>query len=142
MAADLPEQDSEFSSPVSAINVTPFVDVTLVLLVIFLVTAPMMMKETMNIRLPKTATSDGKKVSTLSVVVTRGGNILLNGVMAGETEVKMAVVDALKDNPETQAVISADQEALHKDLVKALDWIKAAGLNKFAIQVEREEGNE
>jgi biopolymer transport protein ExbD len=59
--------------------VTPFVDVVLVLLVIFMVTAPMLMKDVIGIHLPKSTSSDQKALQSLGVAVTKQGQILLNG---------------------------------------------------------------
>ena len=83
MASDLFSSGTEEDDrPISAINVTPFVDVVLVLLVIFMVTAPLLMQESIGIHLPKAASSDRKLTSKMGVAVTRQGQILLNGVLA------------------------------------------------------------
>lgn len=137
MAGEIQSGEDEVSGPISSINVTPFVDVVLVLLVIFMVAAPMMMKDVLNIRLPKSSSGDGRKTTTLAVAITKNGNILLNGVLAGEKEVRTAVKAAVASDPQVQAVISADRETLHGDVVKAIDWIKSSGLSRFAVQIER-----
>ena len=81
MASDLYSSGSEDDSgPISSINVTPFVDVVLVLLVIFMVTAPLLMQDSIGIHLPKASSSDKKLTSKMGVAVTRQGQILLNGV--------------------------------------------------------------
>lgn len=131
-------EDEGSAAPISAINVTPFVDVVLVLLVIFMVMAPTMLKESLTIRLPKTATTDGSKHAPFALVVTQGGSVLLNGVLSGEMDVREKVKAALQQNPETQAVISADAAALHGDVVKVIDWLKSSGLNRFAVQIEKQ----
>lgn len=130
-------QDS--TEPIAGINITPFVDVVLVLLVIFMVTAPMILKDVIAVRLPKAASGDGSSASTLSIVVMKNGNVLLNGALASEDDIRRAVVEAMKRNPDTQAIISADEEALHKYVVSAIDWIKTAGLSKFALQIQKKE---
>lgn len=75
MAARLSSDESDEFSTISEINVTPFVDVVLVLLVIFMVTAPMLVKEIMEIRLPRTDTGDGQVVQTLGIAINREGKI-------------------------------------------------------------------
>lgn len=137
MAADL--STSEDGGPISAINVTPFVDVVLVLLVIFMVTAPVLMKDVLEVNLPKAASSDQKAVQSLGVVVTRQGQLLVNGQLADASALTAEVKRALGENAETQAIISADGEAKHSDVVRAIDIIKSAGLDKFALQIERME---
>ena len=130
--------DDDNGGPISSINVTPFVDISLVLLIIFMVTAPMIMKDVIGIRLPRAASGDGRKVTTLSVAITRNGNVLLNGKPAAQAEISVEVRRALSQNPDTQAVISADRDARHGDVIRVIDWIKTAGLSRFAIQIERE----
>ena len=139
MASDpLSSNSDDDSSPISAINVTPFVDVVLVLLVIFMVTAPLLMQDSLGIHLPKASSSDKKLSSKLGVAVTRQGQILLNGQLATPETVITLVRQALASDPETQALISADADARHGDVVRAIDLIKSAGMNRFAIQIEKQ----
>ena len=79
MAAEIPSASSDEMGPISAINVTPFVDVVLVLLVIFMVTAPALMKDAIGLHLPKAATADAKSINPLGIAVTKQGQILING---------------------------------------------------------------
>ena len=122
---------------ITEINITPFVDVVLVLLVIFMVTAPLIMKDVLSIKLPKTTQADAQSLSTISVVVTKAGQLLVNGQLQSSESLKQMCVEALTKNPEVQAVISADVEALHGDVIKAIDLVKSSGINQFAIQVEK-----
>ncbi len=140
MAVNLPSAQEE-EGLISEINVTPFVDVVLVLLVIFIVTAPAMVKETLGIKLPKAASADGSALETLGVAVTRQGQILLNGTIATEAALTEAVRAAVAKNPESQAIIAADAEARHADVVRAIDLVKRAGLNRFALQIESSSEN-
>jgi len=135
MTADSPGQDD--LSPIAAINVTPFVDVVLVLLVIFVATAPILLKETFSLQLPKAASKGETSSPALSVVINRSGQILINGALATQASIEQAARDALGRNPQAQAVLSADKEAKHGDVVRAMDWIQASGLTNFAIQFER-----
>ena len=127
-------EDSTFAS----INVTPFVDVVLVLLVIFMITAPALVKDILEIKLPKTNSGDGKIMQTLGVAVNRDGNILLNGILTDEEGLKAAAVEALKQNADAQAIISADVDVAYGRVVKVIDTLKSNGLEKFAVQIEKE----
>lgn len=124
-------------SDINEINITPFVDVVLVLLVIFMVTAPMLMKDLINIKLPQTATADAQSMASLAVAVTEGGQILLNGELITKEILSERANAAAAKDPETQVIISADLNAKHGDVVTVIDSVKAAGLANFAIQVER-----
>jgi biopolymer transport protein ExbD len=121
----------------SSINVTPFVDVVLVLLVIFMVTAPIIAKDLMNVKLPKTESGDGKGMSPLGVSVNRQGQILVNGLPVTEDALREEVKKALSADKDAQAIIAGDVETQYGNVVKVIDIIKSAGLSRFAIQVER-----
>ncbi len=122
----------------ASINVTPFVDVVLVLLVIFMITAPALVKDIIDIKLPKTNSGDGKIMQTLGVAVNRDGNILLNGVLTDDEGLKTAAVEAVKQNSDSQAIISADVDVPYGRVVKVIDLLKTSGLEKFAVQIEQE----
>ncbi len=130
-------QDSGDEPLISSINVTPFVDVVLVLLVIFMVTAPIIAKDILNLNLPKTSSVDSKAMSSIAVAVNKQGQIILNGMVTTEDGLRQQVLANLKAQPETQAIISADQGTEYGNVVRVIDIIKTAGLNKFAIQVEK-----
>ena len=129
---------SDDTGPISAINVTPFVDVVLVLLVIFMVTAPVLMKDAIGIHLPKATSVDQKTAATLGVAVTSQGQILINGQMANPETVALMVKQAIQNDPEAHALISADGDARHADVVKAIDLVRSAGMEHFAIQIEKQ----
>ena len=137
MAADLSSSTADDMGPISSINVTPFVDVVLVLLVIFMVTAPVLLKDAIGIHLPKATSTDQKSHASLGIAVTKQGQILLNGEFATPENVTDQVKQALAANPDTQALISADGDARHADVVKAIDLVRTAGLTRFAIQIEK-----
>ena len=130
-------QDSENDQLITGINITPFVDVVLVLLVIFMVTAPIIAKDILNLHLPKTATTDSKSMSNIAVAVNKQGQLLLNGMLTTEENLRAQVIETIKTRPDTQAIISADTGTEYGNVVRAIDIIKTAGLSKFAIQVEK-----
>lgn len=127
------------ASAISEINVTPFVDVVLVLLVIFVVTTPMLARNTLNVQLPKARTSDAPAARTLGVAVNRQGQILLDGGVVSLDELRRAAAEAVAAAPDTQAILSADADSRHGDLVTVMDALKGAGLSRFAVQVEKPE---
>ncbi|MBI1859861.1 MAG: biopolymer transporter ExbD [Deltaproteobacteria bacterium] len=137
MATEFPNPSDEITS-IGSINITPFVDVVLVLLVIFMVTAPMILKDTLSVKLPKSASIDGKSAQSIGITVTKDGQILLSGKPVLKEGLTVAVEEARAKNPEASAIIAADTEAKHGDVVRAIDWLKSAGVENFALQIERE----
>jgi biopolymer transport protein ExbD len=129
---------TEESDGINEINITPFVDVVLVLLVIFMVTAPVMLKESLKVKLPKTLTSDlAKKNASVGIAVTKEGQTLINGELVEAEGFDNRLKDYAKSDPSTQFLISADADSRHGDVVKVIDRLKANGLESFALQVEK-----
>ncbi|MFN7685324.1 MAG: ExbD/TolR family protein [Oligoflexia bacterium] len=141
MAIELDTQESGATSdgaPISAINITPFVDVVLVLLVIFMVTAPTLLKDTLGIRLPKASSSEGGKPESLAVAINEQGQILVNGILSSPEQLSLEAQAALTRNPAVQALIAADENSRHWALVTVIDTLKQVGLERFAIQVQKQ----
>jgi biopolymer transport protein ExbD len=123
---------------INDINITPFVDVVLVLLVIFMVATPIMVKESLKVSLPKTNTSDTpSKAPSIGIAITKEGQILFGGSLISEENFHLKLADIYKSAPETQFLISADADSRHGDVVKVIDSLKKNNLNAFALQVER-----
>lgn len=134
--------EREETSLLSSINVTPFVDVVLVLLVIFMVTAPMIAKDLIDLKLPSAKSTDRKALTEFGVAINRQGVILVNGQPRSEEGLRQEVAMALTNDKNVQALISADEEAAYRHIVKVIDILKTSGLEKFALQVERRESSE
>jgi biopolymer transport protein ExbD len=122
---------------ISEINVVPLVDIILVVLIIFMVTAPMIMKPSINVNLPKAAAGDKTTPSLLNIVISADGKLNLNGKMADENAISQKSQEAVAQNPEVQAIISADKETPHGTVVHIIDIVKIAGVKKFAISIEK-----
>lgn len=134
MATKLDDQDEGIND----INITPFVDVVLVLLVIFMVTAPVMIKESLKVNLPKTLTSDiSSKADSIGVAITKEGQVLFNGKLLSQESLQAELKRISEAAPETNFLISADTETKHGDVVKMIDLLKKNNLNRFALQVEK-----
>ena len=118
-------------------NVVPLVDIILVVLIIFMVTAPMFMKPTINVNLPKAASGDQTAPSKLNIALTADGRINLNGVFVDEAAVKAKALEELAKNSEVQAIISADKDVPHGKVIALLDIVKGAGVKKFAISIDK-----
>ncbi|WII70632.1 biopolymer transporter ExbD [Bdellovibrio sp. 22V] len=122
---------------IADINVVPLVDIILVVLIIFMVTAPMFMKPTINVNLPKAASGDQTAPSKLNIALTADGRINLNGSFVNEEDVKVKATEEFTKNAEVQAIISADKDVPHGKVVGVLDIVKGAGVKKFAISIDK-----
>ncbi|HVK76278.1 MAG TPA: biopolymer transporter ExbD [Kofleriaceae bacterium] len=125
--------------PIVGINVTPLVDVVLVLLVIMMVTATYIVAQTLKIELPKTATSDEPVSSVAKVTLTRAKETYFNDERVDEAELGRRLRAAKAGGGDLNLVVSADREVAHGAVVHVIDLAKLAGITKFAINVERSE---
>ena len=121
------------------INVTPMVDIVLVLLVIMMVSATYIVSQSMQVDLPKTSTSDDNVASLAAVTLTKGREIYFNGDLVDEAQLKRKLNAAHGANNDVNLIVSADQDARHGAVVHVIDLAKEIGITKFAINVERSE---
>ncbi len=129
---------NELGEGINEINITPFVDVVLVLLVIFMVTAPVMIKESLKVNLPKSLTSDlGSKTTSIGIAITKEGQVLFNGKLMAPDSLSSELAKIASTAPETNFLISADTDTRHGDVVRMIDLLKRNNLNRFALQVEK-----
>jgi biopolymer transport protein ExbD len=122
--------------PIVGINVTPMVDIVLVLLVIMMVSATYIVSQSMQVDLPKTATSDDTVASLAAVTLTKDRKTFYNGEAVSEAQLKEKLAAAYKSNADLNLIVSADQDAYHGSVVHVIDLAKVIGINKFAINVE------
>ena len=129
---------NDLGEGINDINITPFVDVVLVLLVIFMVTTPIMIKEGLKVNLPKTLTSDSiSKSVSIGIAISKEGQIFLAGTLLSPADLELKLIGFAKTAPDTQFLISADSDSRHGDVVKIIDQLKKNNLNSFAIQIEK-----
>lgn len=122
---------------ISDINVVPLVDIILVVLIIFMVTAPMIMKPSINVNLPKTVTGENTVANQLQITLTADGKAMLNGNFSSDQEISTKAQEEFKKNPDIQAIISADKDVPHGRVMTVIDLIKLAGVKKFAFSIDK-----
>ncbi len=132
------EGGGEDGGMISGINVTPLVDITLVLLIIFMVTATYIVRQAIQVDLPRAANAGESTGVTLAIILTKDGDIYVDGKKTDESGLQQVARDALAKDKDTRAIISADKNALHGAVVRVLDLIKGEGVSKFAINIEKE----
>jgi len=123
---------------VSGINVTPLVDVCLVLVIIFMVTAPLMSEPVIKVELPKAHTKEGEEKDKITITLGKDGRLALDykeyaTYDALEPDLKMKL--ALSDSK--IVILKADENALHGRLVELMAKSKEAGAQSLTIATER-----
>jgi biopolymer transport protein ExbD len=118
---------------ISGINVTPLVDVMLVLLVIFIVTAKIIVTPAVPLDLPHAAHGEEVQV-ILSVIVPVRGPMLVNGAaLPNDEALEEKARAALAGDRDLRAVIQADGDVPHRRVIHVLDLLKGAGLTRVAF---------
>ena len=121
------------------INVTPMVDVVLVLLVIMMVSATYIVSQSLKVELPKSASSDETVASVVAVSITKDNKYFFNQQpVTDDADLTGHFVQAKAKGEEISLVVSADSEAMHGRVVHVIDLAKQQGIVKFAINVQSE----
>ena len=125
------------------INVTPLVDIMLVLLIIFMLTneevSEKMKKAQIDIELPKAASAQNKPAKPLSIVITHSGALFLNGNAVAEAALFAQARRLVQDNPGMEAILSADKRVAHGNVVRVIDGVRLAGVEKVAVNTKEQE---
>jgi biopolymer transport protein ExbD len=120
------------------INIIPFVDIVLVLLIIFMLTSIAIVRASMVVNLPKAATGGARVESTVNIVCNKDGTLMLNGARSNVEEIGKFVKTQSRANPKLQAVIAADKGVEYGKVVDLIDLVKRNGVSAFALDVERD----
>ncbi len=134
MAAGTQDNDEE----ITGINVTPLVDIVLVLLIIFMVTANFIVRETVEVDLPRAAHGGETVQGLINVVMDKEQKLFFDGAEVSEDELKRKVTEQLAKDPETRAVISADQSLHYGRVMRLIDVVKGQGIAKFALNIQKD----
>ena len=132
MAQSAPEEEE-----ITGINVTPLVDVVLVLLIIFMVTANFLSRESVEVDLPHAAHAGQLAQGPLHIAVDKTGAVFLDGRSVSEAALREKV-SAVAQSPDARAIISADQALPYGQVVHLLDLVRGAGVSKFALSIEKD----
>ena len=122
---------------IAAINVTPLVDVVLVLLVILMVASTYIVAQTLKVQLPRAKSTDGTADKPTKVELLKDGTLRWNEEPVAEAVLPEKLKAAVAADPEMSLVVSADKEVMHGNVVHVLDLAKLAGITKFAINVQQ-----
>jgi len=121
---------------ITDINVTPLVDIMLVLLIIFMLTANLIAKQTIEVELPRAAQGNTPQPTTVAVTLAKGGGIFLDGAPMTAAELRASLKATIDKDPKTQVIIAADKWTSHGRVVWVIDVVKALGCGSFAIQID------
>jgi len=131
-------QQGDDADEIVAINVTPLVDITLVLLIIFMVTASFIVRETVEVDLPRAANGGETVQGLVNVVMDKDYKLYFDGNEVDEAGLRGHIDEALKKDKETRAIITADQTLNYGRVMHLIDVVKGQGIAKFALNIQKE----
>ena len=131
-------QNGNGQTLIASINVTPLVDVVLVLLVILMVTAGYLVSRAIPVDLPAGATGE-TTASTLAISIDADGKRYLDGVPVAQERLRAELRRARRTDPHVRAVIAADGAVRHRDVIGLVDLLRQEGLYQFAFNIRPED---
>ena len=134
MGARLGDDDDDL---IADINITPFVDIILVVLIIFMVTATTIVKSSIKVELPDAATGEATESTSLGVTLLVDGGLLLDGeaISPEALATKLKAEKAARDD--VVVLISADKSVAHGRVTWLIDLVRSQGIAKFAINIDK-----
>ncbi len=133
MAVDLGGEDDGI---IAGINITPMVDIMLVLLIIFMLTASVIEDKSIKVELPQAATASKTEESVLGITIDADEKMYLNGLPVDEAGLRSTIRAEAASNDEVQAVISADLSVQYGVVVGVIDMAKQEGVTSYALNTD------
>jgi biopolymer transport protein ExbD len=119
--------------PITSINITPLVDVSLVLVIIFMVAAPLLTQPILPVQLPKAVTDEGKEGENITITITKDGQWALNADPTTPETLPSVLPALLAKNKDKYVIIRADADSPYSYTLEALKIAKAAGAKDYAV---------
>ena len=123
---------------IASINIIPFVDIVLVLLIIFMVTSTAIVKAAIRVDLPKAANAGATVSTTMNLVITQDRELFLDGELVTEAQASGLIRRKADEVDDLQMVISADKKLPYGEVVSIIDFVKGSGVSTFALNIEKE----
>lgn len=122
---------------VTGINVTPMVDITLVLLIIFMVTATFVSEQALQVNLPKVVKEEKAPHPALVVTLGAKGELKFNREDIDLAHLTQRMAEESGTNPEVKVIVKADKDISYEKLAQVLDAVKMGGVQKLALAMDR-----
>ena len=133
MAGGTQDEDGE----ITGINVTPLVDIVLVLLIIFMVTANFITKEAKEVDLPSAAVAEATLPESVNLVMDKTGKLFFDGDEVDDANLRLRLRAARTKNKDVRAMIAADKTLEYGKVMMLIDTVNVEGIAKFALNIQR-----
>ena len=129
-------QAPETQDSITGINVTPLVDIILVLLIIFMATAPLMSRRALNVSIPKAQKSERIATETLRLELTKERTIFMDGKRLKLPDLIRELKILTAREPALHVAVAADQAVPYGEVVRLLDDIRLSGVKRVGLEVK------
>ena len=121
---------------IAGINITPFTDVVLVLLVIFMIATPLLIRSEIKVNLPRTATADTTSQQNLVVTIDTSGAVYVDGARVALADLSSNLRGVLAKRPDAPVIIMGDKDVRYDIVVRVLEIARACGVSRLSLAVE------
>ena len=121
---------------VADINITPFTDVVLVLLIIFMITTPMLSNNEIKVNLPKAEITESSNNKNIEITIDKDGFIYVDGKQIHLAYLEDALFKLTSKNKDKAVVIKGDKTVQYNQIIQIIDKAKKTGITKFALAVD------
>jgi biopolymer transport protein ExbD len=125
------------NGPITGINITPLVDVCLVLVIIFMVTAPLLTQPSLPVELPKAKTKEPKEQDNVTITISKDGKWALNETEMTSAQVEATLPGRVASSKDRYVVIRADRGTKYAQALDAMRMARLAGAKHYALATEQ-----
>jgi biopolymer transport protein ExbD len=130
---------SDDEDGITSINITPLVDVFLVLLILVMITSSLLDHREIPVSVPKAANAGDEAPKASGLTMDLQKRIYLDGAETDSAALAVALRGRVAADSTHQVLIAADRGLLYEDVTRLLDWVRGAGVSKYALKVTRSE---
>ena len=132
-------QEADGEDGITSINITPLVDVFLVLLILVMITSSLLDHGEIPVSVPKAAHAGEKAPVASGLAMDSTGRVFLDGVESDSASIFARLAEKVAADSAHQVLIAADRRLLYEEVTRLLDWVRGAGVRKYALKVARRE---
>ena len=121
---------------IAGINITPFTDVVLVLLIIFMIATPLLIRSEIKVNLPRTTSAEAASQKNLVITIDTTGGVYVDGIRVAITDLKASLTSTLAKRPDAPVIIMGDREVRYDLVVRVLEIARSCGVSRLSLAVE------
>jgi len=121
---------------ISGINITPLTDVVLVLLVIFMIATPLLIRSEIKVNLPRTASADAAGERSLVITIDPAGQLYVDAAPVASADLRAAITAALAKSPDAPVIVMGDKDVRYDLVVQVLETARSAGVSRLSLAVQ------